>query len=52
MEEEGVAVGEMNKLLLQKVEELTLWVNDIIERICHADEAPMGVSTKRLVVAR
>ena len=28
MEEEGVDVGEMNKLLLQKVEELTLYITD------------------------
>ena len=33
MEEEGVDVGEMNKLLLQKVEELTLYIIDLQKQI-------------------
>ena len=33
VEEEGVDVGEMNKLLLQKVEELTLYVIDLQKQI-------------------
>ena len=33
VEEEGVDVGEMNKLLLQKVEELTLYIIDLQKQI-------------------
>ncbi len=33
VEENGVDVGEMNKLLLQKVEELTLYVIDLQKQI-------------------
>ena len=33
VEEEGVNVGEMNKLLLQKVEELTLYIIDLQKQI-------------------
>ena len=33
VEEEGVDVGEMNKLLLQKVEELTLYVIDLQKQV-------------------
>ena len=33
VEKEGVDVGEMNKLLLQKVEELTLYVIDLQKQI-------------------
>ena len=33
VKENGVDVGEMNKLLLQKVEELTLYVIDLQKQI-------------------
>ena len=33
VEENGVDVGEMNKLLLQKVEELTLYIIDLQKQI-------------------
>ena len=33
VEENGVDVGEMNKVLLQKVEELTLYVIDLQKQI-------------------
>ena len=33
MEQEGADLGEMNKLLLQKVEELTLYVIDLQRQI-------------------
>jgi hypothetical protein len=33
VEEEGMSVGEMNRLLLQKVEELTLYVIELQKQI-------------------